>query len=123
MIRRPPRSTHCISSAASDVYKRQVKYRECKEKIYKLLLSVVAQTGLMLHVLFIIEISYVAISDGFPIGWRNYSRRLQYLSLCSLHTPIKQNLKFCGVVNRGREGVETILECSCYIVYNSREFV
>ena len=28
MIRRPPRSTHCISSAASDVYKRQ-------EKIYR----------------------------------------------------------------------------------------
>eukprot|EP00825_Cyclidium_porcatum_P009651 TRINITY_DN14928_c0_g1_i8.p1 TRINITY_DN14928_c0_g1~~TRINITY_DN14928_c0_g1_i8.p1 ORF type:complete len:250 (-),score=38.63 TRINITY_DN14928_c0_g1_i8:200-949(-) len=26
MIRRPPRSTHCISSAASDVYKRQLKY-------------------------------------------------------------------------------------------------
>ena len=25
MIRRPPRSTHCISSAASDVYKRQPK--------------------------------------------------------------------------------------------------
>eukprot|EP00826_Nyctotherus_ovalis_P012773 TRINITY_DN13401_c0_g1_i20.p2 TRINITY_DN13401_c0_g1~~TRINITY_DN13401_c0_g1_i20.p2 ORF type:complete len:111 (-),score=15.40 TRINITY_DN13401_c0_g1_i20:734-1042(-) len=24
MIRRPPRSTHCISSAASDVYKRQM---------------------------------------------------------------------------------------------------
>ena len=27
MIRRPPRSTHCISSAASDVYKRQQIYR------------------------------------------------------------------------------------------------
>eukprot|EP00826_Nyctotherus_ovalis_P042196 TRINITY_DN4314_c0_g1_i3.p1 TRINITY_DN4314_c0_g1~~TRINITY_DN4314_c0_g1_i3.p1 ORF type:complete len:132 (-),score=11.44 TRINITY_DN4314_c0_g1_i3:331-702(-) len=27
MLRRPPRSTHCISSAASDVYKRQVKMR------------------------------------------------------------------------------------------------
>eukprot|EP00825_Cyclidium_porcatum_P022380 TRINITY_DN2465_c0_g1_i1.p2 TRINITY_DN2465_c0_g1~~TRINITY_DN2465_c0_g1_i1.p2 ORF type:complete len:101 (+),score=18.05 TRINITY_DN2465_c0_g1_i1:153-455(+) len=26
MIRRPPRSTHCISSAASDVYKRQSQY-------------------------------------------------------------------------------------------------
>eukprot|EP00826_Nyctotherus_ovalis_P053197 TRINITY_DN6876_c0_g2_i15.p1 TRINITY_DN6876_c0_g2~~TRINITY_DN6876_c0_g2_i15.p1 ORF type:complete len:134 (-),score=17.49 TRINITY_DN6876_c0_g2_i15:48-416(-) len=26
MIRRPPRSTHCISSAASDVYKRQILY-------------------------------------------------------------------------------------------------
>eukprot|EP00969_Alexandrium_andersonii_P105687 4662771-Alexandrium_andersonii.AAC.1 len=25
MIRRPPRSTHCVSSAASDVYKRQVR--------------------------------------------------------------------------------------------------
>eukprot|EP00825_Cyclidium_porcatum_P044126 TRINITY_DN6392_c0_g1_i1.p3 TRINITY_DN6392_c0_g1~~TRINITY_DN6392_c0_g1_i1.p3 ORF type:complete len:253 (-),score=96.11 TRINITY_DN6392_c0_g1_i1:385-1143(-) len=28
MIRRPPRSTHCISSAASDVYKRQVHGRK-----------------------------------------------------------------------------------------------
>jgi len=27
MIRRPPRSTHCISSAASDVYKRQIQER------------------------------------------------------------------------------------------------
>ena len=26
MIRRPPRSTHCISSAASDVYKRQILF-------------------------------------------------------------------------------------------------
>ena len=26
MIRRPPRSTHCISSAASDVYKRQTQH-------------------------------------------------------------------------------------------------
>eukprot|EP00826_Nyctotherus_ovalis_P040326 TRINITY_DN3969_c0_g1_i2.p1 TRINITY_DN3969_c0_g1~~TRINITY_DN3969_c0_g1_i2.p1 ORF type:complete len:201 (+),score=66.94 TRINITY_DN3969_c0_g1_i2:22-603(+) len=40
MIRRPPRSTHCISSAASDVYKRQVidskleeEAAESKEKI------------------------------------------------------------------------------------------
>ena len=30
MIRRPPRSTHCISSAASDVYKRQL----LKSKMY-----------------------------------------------------------------------------------------
>ena len=27
MIRQPPRSTHCISSAASDVYKRQTFHR------------------------------------------------------------------------------------------------
>ena len=30
MIRRPPRSTHCISSAASDVYKRQTLLFETK---------------------------------------------------------------------------------------------
>eukprot|EP00825_Cyclidium_porcatum_P018602 TRINITY_DN21192_c0_g1_i2.p1 TRINITY_DN21192_c0_g1~~TRINITY_DN21192_c0_g1_i2.p1 ORF type:complete len:108 (+),score=15.85 TRINITY_DN21192_c0_g1_i2:140-463(+) len=29
MIRRPPRSTHCISSAASDVYKRQLENSYC----------------------------------------------------------------------------------------------
>eukprot|EP00825_Cyclidium_porcatum_P017841 TRINITY_DN20501_c0_g1_i1.p1 TRINITY_DN20501_c0_g1~~TRINITY_DN20501_c0_g1_i1.p1 ORF type:complete len:171 (-),score=47.50 TRINITY_DN20501_c0_g1_i1:105-617(-) len=32
MIRRPPRSTHCISSAASDVYKRQYQRRVHGEK-------------------------------------------------------------------------------------------
>ena len=32
MIRRPPRSTHCISSAASDVYKRQ-EYKERYEAL------------------------------------------------------------------------------------------
>eukprot|EP00826_Nyctotherus_ovalis_P050172 TRINITY_DN6126_c0_g1_i4.p1 TRINITY_DN6126_c0_g1~~TRINITY_DN6126_c0_g1_i4.p1 ORF type:complete len:207 (+),score=49.12 TRINITY_DN6126_c0_g1_i4:38-622(+) len=34
MIRRPPRSTHCISSAASDVYKRQVVFSESICAIY-----------------------------------------------------------------------------------------
>ena len=33
MIRRPPRSTHCISSAASDVYKRQVKKSDIGKEI------------------------------------------------------------------------------------------
>eukprot|EP00826_Nyctotherus_ovalis_P037005 TRINITY_DN3344_c0_g5_i1.p1 TRINITY_DN3344_c0_g5~~TRINITY_DN3344_c0_g5_i1.p1 ORF type:complete len:286 (+),score=68.48 TRINITY_DN3344_c0_g5_i1:25-858(+) len=32
MIRRPPRSTHCISSAASDVYKRQILIRMMKRQ-------------------------------------------------------------------------------------------
>eukprot|EP00825_Cyclidium_porcatum_P035024 TRINITY_DN36742_c0_g1_i1.p3 TRINITY_DN36742_c0_g1~~TRINITY_DN36742_c0_g1_i1.p3 ORF type:complete len:149 (-),score=25.51 TRINITY_DN36742_c0_g1_i1:73-519(-) len=32
MIRRPPRSTHCISSAASDVYKRQVPGQAQRQK-------------------------------------------------------------------------------------------
>eukprot|EP00825_Cyclidium_porcatum_P012262 TRINITY_DN16397_c0_g1_i1.p2 TRINITY_DN16397_c0_g1~~TRINITY_DN16397_c0_g1_i1.p2 ORF type:complete len:124 (-),score=6.27 TRINITY_DN16397_c0_g1_i1:357-728(-) len=34
MIRRPPRSTHCISSAASDVYKRQYQRRVHGNKLY-----------------------------------------------------------------------------------------
>eukprot|EP00825_Cyclidium_porcatum_P043507 TRINITY_DN6185_c0_g1_i2.p1 TRINITY_DN6185_c0_g1~~TRINITY_DN6185_c0_g1_i2.p1 ORF type:complete len:269 (-),score=62.00 TRINITY_DN6185_c0_g1_i2:292-1098(-) len=34
MIRRPPRSTHCISSAASDVYKRQVSTQSTWDKYY-----------------------------------------------------------------------------------------
>ena len=33
MIRRPPRSTHCISSAASDVYKRQGEHFGINNKI------------------------------------------------------------------------------------------
>eukprot|EP00825_Cyclidium_porcatum_P042644 TRINITY_DN5880_c0_g1_i1.p2 TRINITY_DN5880_c0_g1~~TRINITY_DN5880_c0_g1_i1.p2 ORF type:complete len:179 (+),score=38.99 TRINITY_DN5880_c0_g1_i1:109-645(+) len=32
MIRRPPRSTHCISSAASDVYKRQTQREQRLQK-------------------------------------------------------------------------------------------
>eukprot|EP00825_Cyclidium_porcatum_P037654 TRINITY_DN4198_c0_g1_i9.p1 TRINITY_DN4198_c0_g1~~TRINITY_DN4198_c0_g1_i9.p1 ORF type:complete len:137 (-),score=48.67 TRINITY_DN4198_c0_g1_i9:69-479(-) len=39
MIRRPPRSTHCISSAASDVYKRQginAEYMGFHKKIQEL---------------------------------------------------------------------------------------
>ena len=36
MIRRPPRSTQSRSSAASDVYKRQILDRALLEKIYEL---------------------------------------------------------------------------------------
>eukprot|EP00825_Cyclidium_porcatum_P051784 TRINITY_DN962_c0_g1_i2.p2 TRINITY_DN962_c0_g1~~TRINITY_DN962_c0_g1_i2.p2 ORF type:complete len:139 (+),score=15.74 TRINITY_DN962_c0_g1_i2:123-539(+) len=39
MIRRPPRSTHCISSAASDVYKRQTWGYQCTCNSYALLLT------------------------------------------------------------------------------------
>eukprot|EP00825_Cyclidium_porcatum_P006075 TRINITY_DN12989_c0_g1_i1.p1 TRINITY_DN12989_c0_g1~~TRINITY_DN12989_c0_g1_i1.p1 ORF type:complete len:115 (-),score=21.33 TRINITY_DN12989_c0_g1_i1:688-1032(-) len=35
MIRRPPRSTHCISSAASDVYKRQAISLNFLKSIFK----------------------------------------------------------------------------------------
>ena len=35
MPRRPPRSTHCISSAASDVYKRQL--HDCVNDLHHLI--------------------------------------------------------------------------------------
>eukprot|EP00825_Cyclidium_porcatum_P020382 TRINITY_DN2310_c0_g1_i2.p1 TRINITY_DN2310_c0_g1~~TRINITY_DN2310_c0_g1_i2.p1 ORF type:complete len:263 (+),score=66.62 TRINITY_DN2310_c0_g1_i2:120-908(+) len=37
MIRRPPRSTHCISSAASDVYKRQVLHDKEQDQLLKII--------------------------------------------------------------------------------------
>ena len=37
MIRRPPRSTHCISSAASDVYKRQEQTTELHQNLGEIL--------------------------------------------------------------------------------------
>jgi len=40
MIRRPPRSTHCISSAASDVYKRQDFITEVSERYIELYESI-----------------------------------------------------------------------------------
>eukprot|EP00825_Cyclidium_porcatum_P007794 TRINITY_DN1390_c0_g1_i9.p1 TRINITY_DN1390_c0_g1~~TRINITY_DN1390_c0_g1_i9.p1 ORF type:complete len:523 (+),score=123.87 TRINITY_DN1390_c0_g1_i9:62-1630(+) len=49
MIRRPPRSTHCISSAASDVYKRQIMQR-----IKKRLQSRGVKGFLQLHKYFLI---------------------------------------------------------------------
>eukprot|EP00825_Cyclidium_porcatum_P036658 TRINITY_DN391_c0_g1_i2.p3 TRINITY_DN391_c0_g1~~TRINITY_DN391_c0_g1_i2.p3 ORF type:complete len:112 (+),score=16.90 TRINITY_DN391_c0_g1_i2:83-418(+) len=39
MIRRPPRSTHCISSAASDVYKRQVSTQSTWDTTKSLILA------------------------------------------------------------------------------------
>eukprot|EP00826_Nyctotherus_ovalis_P002650 TRINITY_DN10534_c0_g1_i21.p1 TRINITY_DN10534_c0_g1~~TRINITY_DN10534_c0_g1_i21.p1 ORF type:complete len:121 (+),score=16.29 TRINITY_DN10534_c0_g1_i21:28-363(+) len=45
MIRRPPRSTHCISSAASDVYKRQIMERKGQHNRASSLLSVLMLLG------------------------------------------------------------------------------
>jgi len=46
MIRRPPRSTHCISSAASDVYKRQLYDGAIVPEYYDSLVAKIATQGL-----------------------------------------------------------------------------
>eukprot|EP00825_Cyclidium_porcatum_P025577 TRINITY_DN27762_c0_g1_i1.p2 TRINITY_DN27762_c0_g1~~TRINITY_DN27762_c0_g1_i1.p2 ORF type:complete len:145 (+),score=17.50 TRINITY_DN27762_c0_g1_i1:72-506(+) len=48
MIRRPPRSTHCISSAASDVYKRQIQRAAGAAGLHGLCLT-----------LFIIQVTFI----------------------------------------------------------------
>eukprot|EP00826_Nyctotherus_ovalis_P048496 TRINITY_DN5721_c0_g1_i4.p1 TRINITY_DN5721_c0_g1~~TRINITY_DN5721_c0_g1_i4.p1 ORF type:complete len:189 (+),score=1.08 TRINITY_DN5721_c0_g1_i4:23-568(+) len=50
MIRRPPRSTHCISSAASDVYKRQIKYRIYGSLIFIEIVRLTSRGSLVAHV-------------------------------------------------------------------------
>eukprot|EP00826_Nyctotherus_ovalis_P059896 TRINITY_DN8370_c0_g1_i4.p1 TRINITY_DN8370_c0_g1~~TRINITY_DN8370_c0_g1_i4.p1 ORF type:complete len:304 (-),score=-6.00 TRINITY_DN8370_c0_g1_i4:163-1053(-) len=54
MIRRPPRSTHCISSAASDVYKRQDHFK---------VLEPVRVTNLVLFVLFALSEVWCLLSN------------------------------------------------------------
>eukprot|EP00825_Cyclidium_porcatum_P035392 TRINITY_DN3710_c0_g1_i5.p2 TRINITY_DN3710_c0_g1~~TRINITY_DN3710_c0_g1_i5.p2 ORF type:complete len:106 (-),score=19.58 TRINITY_DN3710_c0_g1_i5:94-411(-) len=46
MIRRPPRSTHCISSAASDVYKRQMIYYDFYVLMFGLMILSLAGNGI-----------------------------------------------------------------------------
>ena len=62
MIRRPPRSTLDRSSAASDVYKRQVKYKEVNDKIKSHLTRIDS-------ILDSVKICDPAIGSGaFPMG-------------------------------------------------------
>eukprot|EP00825_Cyclidium_porcatum_P051433 TRINITY_DN9458_c0_g1_i5.p3 TRINITY_DN9458_c0_g1~~TRINITY_DN9458_c0_g1_i5.p3 ORF type:complete len:107 (-),score=29.37 TRINITY_DN9458_c0_g1_i5:24-344(-) len=67
MIRRPPRSTHCISSAASDVYKRQVMSttrgaNNYFPRIFKGRRESVSYTHLTLPTICSVQISVVAVS-------------------------------------------------------------
>jgi len=69
MIRRPPRSTHCISSAASDVYKRQVLGVSAG--------IIVADGGASVGA----EDSVAAGIEGIVGGWSRTSRHCRGLTL------------------------------------------
>eukprot|EP00825_Cyclidium_porcatum_P019835 TRINITY_DN2273_c0_g1_i2.p1 TRINITY_DN2273_c0_g1~~TRINITY_DN2273_c0_g1_i2.p1 ORF type:complete len:145 (-),score=41.16 TRINITY_DN2273_c0_g1_i2:162-596(-) len=75
MIRRPPRSTHCISSAASDVYKRQYQRRvhgkqpnpvTTTQTNFPVLRNFIKAIDLILdkHFIFMFIIIYMIISEG-----------------------------------------------------------
>eukprot|EP00826_Nyctotherus_ovalis_P019692 TRINITY_DN16100_c0_g1_i5.p1 TRINITY_DN16100_c0_g1~~TRINITY_DN16100_c0_g1_i5.p1 ORF type:complete len:123 (+),score=8.26 TRINITY_DN16100_c0_g1_i5:28-369(+) len=81
MIRRPPRSTHCISSAASDVYKRQVVYflgRALTVNFHCLPISF-AVLGCFYFMEHIKVLSYILFSS--------LSRQYSLLSLMVVHLP------------------------------------
>ena len=70
MIRRPPRSTHCISSAASDVYKRQdisFKWDSNNDDSYRLnitaVVSTTGKTGVEMEALTAASVTALTIYD------------------------------------------------------------
>eukprot|EP00825_Cyclidium_porcatum_P021648 TRINITY_DN24074_c0_g1_i1.p1 TRINITY_DN24074_c0_g1~~TRINITY_DN24074_c0_g1_i1.p1 ORF type:complete len:154 (+),score=33.00 TRINITY_DN24074_c0_g1_i1:103-564(+) len=85
MIRRPPRSTHCISSAASDVYKRQVLIE---------ILSAVPETNLKYFgIVFDNDTSIIRQEDYKPILFHLLSETVNEnkSTFCKIHdfeTPI-----------------------------------
>eukprot|EP00826_Nyctotherus_ovalis_P017241 TRINITY_DN15065_c0_g1_i16.p1 TRINITY_DN15065_c0_g1~~TRINITY_DN15065_c0_g1_i16.p1 ORF type:complete len:105 (+),score=19.32 TRINITY_DN15065_c0_g1_i16:25-315(+) len=83
MIRRPPRSTHCISSAASDVYKRQAYRSKPPAAKTKEILTV----DINLPMLYI---SFIALNMAFIIDCLSLSFMLS-TKLSSLFT-LKVNI-------------------------------
>eukprot|EP00825_Cyclidium_porcatum_P029933 TRINITY_DN31842_c0_g1_i2.p1 TRINITY_DN31842_c0_g1~~TRINITY_DN31842_c0_g1_i2.p1 ORF type:complete len:139 (+),score=13.54 TRINITY_DN31842_c0_g1_i2:73-489(+) len=80
MIRRPPRSTHCISSAASDVYKRQVNIFS----VFPLL---------NFHCRWQVKTSYIFDINSLPTFWQGW--QLQCLSNAKLNCKNKYS-QYCN---------------------------
>eukprot|EP00826_Nyctotherus_ovalis_P029026 TRINITY_DN22887_c0_g1_i3.p1 TRINITY_DN22887_c0_g1~~TRINITY_DN22887_c0_g1_i3.p1 ORF type:complete len:112 (-),score=8.68 TRINITY_DN22887_c0_g1_i3:409-720(-) len=72
MIRRPPRSTHCISSAASDVYKRQL-YVAIGRQSFRSMLAFCFAFSVLLSFRFIYPFK-INNSDEFHFGERRLFR-------------------------------------------------
>ena len=69
MIRRPPRSTHCISSAASDVYKRQnLEYK----KTAILVLIAIIYGATILKVGYFLTTSLFLVASYYFLGERRW---------------------------------------------------
>ena len=87
MIRRPPRSTHCISSAASDVYKRQFIYGLFIQGFLFLLLMRMKNPSVFLIftiiACFIPEILF-AVSDSIIQDYIDSKYRATILSVVSM---------------------------------------
>eukprot|EP00825_Cyclidium_porcatum_P035394 TRINITY_DN3710_c0_g1_i7.p2 TRINITY_DN3710_c0_g1~~TRINITY_DN3710_c0_g1_i7.p2 ORF type:complete len:140 (-),score=22.35 TRINITY_DN3710_c0_g1_i7:94-513(-) len=87
MIRRPPRSTHCISSAASDVYKRQDFFSVFScflQRLFGFVADVFQQLETHVHVALLVYAGQDAarqFGDGFL--WRQAGNGIQQPPDCS----------------------------------------
>eukprot|EP00825_Cyclidium_porcatum_P050580 TRINITY_DN9067_c0_g1_i4.p1 TRINITY_DN9067_c0_g1~~TRINITY_DN9067_c0_g1_i4.p1 ORF type:complete len:359 (+),score=51.22 TRINITY_DN9067_c0_g1_i4:97-1173(+) len=77
MIRRPPRSTHCISSAASDVYKRQVYIQRKRDNLLELNTKANILNQLNYFILFYNKIAFIIIFNFLIINKNNYYETLK----------------------------------------------
>ena len=85
MIRRPPRSTLDRSSAASDVYKRQVKY-DLKGKIFHLIF--------IAYLVLVIDATPYFLSTLYPVSYTHLRAHETVLDLvCRLLLEKKKILK------------------------------
>ena len=78
MIRRPPRSTHCISSAASDVYKRQMLFSLQVFLFAPLVTYCIKKYSFRLHLCFSISLMAMTLSFVYTL------HRLLFVLLLSL---------------------------------------
>eukprot|EP00825_Cyclidium_porcatum_P032949 TRINITY_DN35073_c0_g1_i1.p1 TRINITY_DN35073_c0_g1~~TRINITY_DN35073_c0_g1_i1.p1 ORF type:complete len:348 (+),score=70.74 TRINITY_DN35073_c0_g1_i1:36-1079(+) len=115
MIRRPPRSTHCISSAASDVYKRQYQRRVHGTNFFQGQQVIVVSCG---------QQHTVAITNKnqiFTFGWNSYGQ-LGDNSFKDKNTPINITDKLISnnqtiQPSKSDQIVEKIINASCGIYH------
>eukprot|EP00658_Telonema_sp_P-2_P078000 TRINITY_DN7207_c0_g1_i1.p2 TRINITY_DN7207_c0_g1~~TRINITY_DN7207_c0_g1_i1.p2 ORF type:complete len:168 (+),score=36.82 TRINITY_DN7207_c0_g1_i1:122-625(+) len=95
MIRRPPRSTLSSSSAASDVYKRQVSTQSTGEVPTATMVlrhsSVAVHTGITMHTVECAPPQHVAckgvvmLIHGFPDSWFGWRHQLHAIAQAGFH--------------------------------------
>jgi len=120
MIRRPPRSTHCISSAASDVYKRQPVDVYIDEWVYELL-DLIEKTGARRVLIDSLADLYFTIGD--PVRFREWmyslTQRLVRMGV-SLFTTLEVPELF-EVVRVSEQGMSHLSDNVLLLQYIRRE--
>ena len=107
MIRRPPRSTHCISSAASDVYKRQRVYMSWAERPCLLLHAPTTRSSFLLQT-----------SSPTRYRWHERQRQINRISTAASHRRAQSRHRACAELPESSGGYPC-LWCVCVFVCES----